>query len=96
MILNSESLLDESFYIYLFQVYPKIIASGNQTQPAAQIIVASASGDTQTTQGIKFLANNVSGANAGKTFTLAQAQQMGLITTSKMQHILPSTQKQQV
>lgn len=57
--------------------------------------MASTSGDTQPTQGIKILANNVSSATAGKTYTLAQAQQMGLITTSQMQQFLPTTQKPQ-
>ncbi|XP_012278286.1 protein lin-54 homolog isoform X2 [Orussus abietinus] len=79
-------------------VYTKMILTGGQTQPGQQVLIASSQNDNQQ-QTIKFLSNNAGNQNVPtptKTITLAQAQQMGLITSSKVQHILPSApQKQQ-
>lgn len=79
-------------------VYTKMILSGNQAQGSGEVLIATSQGESQP-QTIKFLSSNA-GSQAipspTKTITLAQAQQMGLIT-SKVQHILPSSpQKQQV
>lgn len=76
------------------QVYTKMILAGNQSQ-TGQVLFTS-QGESQ--QAIKIISNNSSQSisNPTKTITLAQAQQMGLLGPSKVQHILPTstTQKQ--
>ncbi|XP_043666806.1 protein lin-54 homolog isoform X3 [Vespula pensylvanica] len=79
-------------------VYTKMILAGSQTQPGQQVLITSSQNEIQPAQTIKFLSSNVSSQNITsptKTITLAQAQQMGLLTTNKVQHILPSTPQKQ-
>ncbi|XP_015180528.1 PREDICTED: protein lin-54 homolog isoform X1 [Polistes dominula] len=79
-------------------VYTKMILTGNQTQPGQQVLITSSQNEIQPAQTIKFLSSNVSNQNMTsptKTITLAQAQHLGLITTNKVQHILPSTPQKQ-
>lgn len=76
-----------------------MILTGSQTQPGQQVLITSSQNEIQPAQTIKFLSSNVSSQNITsptKTITLAQAQQMGLLTTNKVQHILPSTPQKQV
>ncbi|XP_076640391.1 protein lin-54 homolog [Colletes latitarsis] len=76
-------------------VYTKMILAGNQTQ-SGQVLITSSQNENQ--QAIKFLNNSVSSqdvTNPTKTITLAQAQQMGLLSTNKVQHILPSSPQKQ-
>ncbi|XP_034190866.1 protein lin-54 homolog isoform X2 [Osmia lignaria lignaria] len=76
-------------------VYTKMILAGNQAQ-SGQVLITNSQNENQ--QAIKFLNNNTSSqevTNPTKTITLAQAQQMGLLSTSKVQHILPSTPQKQ-
>lgn len=73
-----------------------MILAGNQAQ-SGQVLITNSQNENQ--QAIKFLNNNTSSqevTNPTKTITLAQAQQMGLLSTSKVQHILPSTPQKQV
>ncbi|XP_043276542.1 protein lin-54 homolog isoform X2 [Venturia canescens] len=78
-------------------VYTKMILSGNQAQTSGEVLIAASQNESQP-QTIKFLSTTAGAqgiSSPTKTITLAQAQQMGLIT-SKVQHILPSSpQKQQ-
>ncbi|XP_012144399.1 protein lin-54 homolog isoform X1 [Megachile rotundata] len=77
-------------------VYTKMILAGNQAQSGQQVLITSSQNENQ--QSIKFLNNNTSSqdvTNPTKTITLAQAQQMGLLSTSKVQHILPSSPQKQ-
>ncbi|XP_043490437.1 protein lin-54 homolog isoform X2 [Polistes fuscatus] len=79
-------------------VYTKMILTGNQTQPGQQVLITSSQNEIQPAQTIKFLSSNVSNQNMTsptKTITLAQAQHLGLLTTNKVQHILPSTPQKQ-
>lgn len=85
-------------FIICQQVYTKMFLANTQSQAGQQVLIASpAEGQGQT---IKFLSNNLPNSNMGsptKTITFAQAQQMGLLPSNKVQHILPtSTQKQTV
>lgn len=77
-------------------VYTKMIISGNQTQPAQELLLASTQ-DNHQGQTIKFLTSNATSQSTSntKTITFAQAQQMGLISNkvqqgSFTQHILPA------
>ena len=76
-----------------------MILTNTQPQSGQQVLIASPA-DGQQGQTIKFLSTSTSNLNMGsppKTITFAQAQQMGLLPTSKVPHILPSsTQKQTV
>lgn len=75
-----------------------MILAGNQTQPGQQVLITSSQNESQP-QAIKFLNNNASSqevTSPTKTITLAQAQQMGLLPTNKVQHILPSSPQKQV
>lgn len=86
-------------YFNYIQVYTKMILTGNQTQSAQQVLITSAQSENQQGQGIKFLNNsssNYSVTSPTKTITLAQAQQMGILSTNKVQHILPSSSQKQV
>ncbi|XP_076297256.1 protein lin-54 homolog isoform X2 [Lasioglossum baleicum] len=77
-------------------VYTKMILAGNQTQ-SGQVLITSSQSENQ--QAIKFLNNSVSNQDVTsptKTITLAQAQQMGLLSTNKIQHILPSSSQKQL
>ncbi|XP_076162664.1 protein lin-54 homolog [Ptiloglossa arizonensis] len=79
-------------------VYTKMILAGNQTQSGQQVLITSSQNENQQTQAIKFLNNSVSSQDVTsptKTITLAQAQQMGLLSTNKVQHILPSSPQKQ-
>lgn len=77
-----------------------MILTGNQAQSGTQqVLITNTQGENQPTQGIKFLNNSSSAysvTSPTKTITLAQAQQMGIISTNKVQHILPSTPQKQV
>ncbi|XP_076298936.1 protein lin-54 homolog isoform X2 [Lasioglossum baleicum] len=76
-------------------VFTKMILAGNQTQ-SGQVLITSSQSENQ--QAMKFLNNSVSNQDIispTKTITLAQAQQMGLLSTNKVQHILPSTPQKQ-
>ncbi|CAL7951709.1 unnamed protein product [Xylocopa violacea] len=78
-------------------VYTKMILAGNQAQ-SGQVLITNSPNENQQTQTIKFLNNSSSNqdvTNAAKTITLAQAQQMGLLPTNKVQHILPSSPQKQ-
>ncbi|XP_076754727.1 uncharacterized protein LOC143425648 isoform X1 [Xylocopa sonorina] len=78
-------------------VYTKMILAGNQAQ-SGQVLITNSPSENQQTQTIKFLNNSSSNqdvTNAAKTITLAQAQQMGLLSTNKVQHILPSSPQKQ-
>ncbi|XP_012236980.1 protein lin-54 homolog isoform X1 [Bombus impatiens] len=80
-------------------VYTKMILAGNQAPSGQQVLIASSQNENQQTQAIKFLNNSSSSQDVTsptKTITLAQAQQMGLLSTNKVQHILPSTPQKQV
>ncbi|XP_067210845.1 protein lin-54 homolog isoform X3 [Linepithema humile] len=80
-------------------VYTKMILTGNQAQPGTQqVLITNSQGESQPAQGIKFLNNSSSGysvTSPTKTITLAQAQQMGIFSTNKVQHILPSSSQKQ-
>ncbi|EFN84203.1 protein lin-54 homolog [Harpegnathos saltator] len=79
-------------------VYTKMILTGNQTQSAQQVLITSSQSENQQSQGIKFLNNSSSTysvTSPTKTITLAQAQQMGILSTNKVQHILPSSSQKQ-
>ncbi|KZC05293.1 PREDICTED: protein lin-54 homolog [Dufourea novaeangliae] len=79
-------------------VYTKMILAGNQTQSGQQVLITSSQSENQQAQAIKFLNNSVSSQDVTsptKTITLAQAQQMGLLSTNKVQHILPSAPQKQ-
>lgn len=79
-----------------------MILAGNQTPSGQQVLITSSQNENQQTQAIKFLNNSTSTqdvASPAKTITLAQAQQMGLLSTNKVQqvqHILPSSPQKQV
>lgn len=76
-----------------------MILAGNQAPSGQQVLIASSQNENQQTQAIKFLNNSSSSQDVTsptKTITLAQAQQMGLLSTNKVQHILPSTPQKQV
>ncbi|XP_076654954.1 protein lin-54 homolog isoform X1 [Halictus rubicundus] len=76
-------------------VYTKMILAGNQTQ-SGQVLITSSQNENQ--QAIKFLNNSISTQDVTsptKTITLAQAQQMGLLSSNKVQHILPSSPQKQ-
>lgn len=72
-----------------------MILTGNQPQPGThQVLITSSQSENQPTSGIKFLNNSSSSygiTSPTKTITLAQAQQMGILSTNKVQHILPSS-----
>ncbi|CAL1686258.1 unnamed protein product [Lasius platythorax] len=76
-------------------VFTKMILTGNQPQPGThQVLITSSQSENQPTSGIKFLNNSSSSygiTSPTKTITLAQAQQMGILSTNKVQHILPSS-----
>ena len=77
-------------------VYTKMILAGNQGQSGQQVLITSSQNENQ--QAIKFLNNSVSSqdiTSPTKTITIAQAQQMGLLSTNKVQHILPSSPQKQ-
>ncbi|KAK0179600.1 hypothetical protein PV327_005338 [Microctonus hyperodae] len=75
-----------------------ILTGGNQAQQGQEVLIA-ATKDNPQTQTIKFITSSSTTppvTSSTKTITFAQAQQLGLITPGKVQHILPSTpQKQQ-
>lgn len=77
-----------------------MILAGNQTPSGQQqVLITSSQNENQQTQAIKFLNNSTSSQDVtspAKTITLAQAQQMGLLSTNKVQHILPSSPQKQV
>lgn len=78
-----------------------MILAGNQGQMGQQVLLASTqNNDNQQPQTIKFITSSGTSqsiASPTKTITFAQAQQMGLISSGKIQQILPSTpHKQQV
>lgn len=76
-----------------------MILTGSQAQSAQQVLITSSQNENQQSQGIKFLNNSSSNygvTNSTKTITLAQAQQMGILSTNKVQHILPSSPQKQV
>ncbi|RLU26383.1 hypothetical protein DMN91_000177 [Ooceraea biroi] len=79
--------------------YTKMILAGSQAQSGApQVLITSSQSENQSTQGIKFLNNSSSTygvTNPTKTITLAQAQQIGILSTNKVQHILPSSPQKQ-
>lgn len=61
-----------------------MILTGNQSQSGGQMLLATTQGDNQA---IKIVGNNVTNqgiASPTKTITLAQAQQMGLLSTNKV------------
>lgn len=75
-----------------------MILAGNQAQ-SGQVLITSSQNENQQTQAIKFLNNSASNQDVTsptKTITLAQAQQMGLLSTNKVQHILPTSPQKQV
>lgn len=79
-------------------VYTKMILAGNQGQTGQQVLLASTQNDNQQPQTIKFITS--SGASPSipsptKTITFAQAQQMGLLSSGKIQQILPSSPHKQ-
>lgn len=80
-------------------VFTKMILTGNQPQAGThQVLITSSQSENQSTSGIKFLNNSSSSysiTSPTKTITLAQAQQMGILSTNKVQHILPSTSQKQ-
>lgn len=80
-------------------VYTKMILTGNQPQPGThQVLITSSQSENQSSSGIKFLNNSSSSygiTSPTKTITLAQAQQMGILSTNKVQHILPSSSQKQ-
>lgn len=74
-----------------------MILANPQPQASQQVLIASQS-EGQQGQTIKFIQANTSNYNVNsptKTITFAQAQQMGLLPTNKVQHILPSTAQKQ-
>lgn len=74
-----------------------MILTGGQTQSAQQVLITSSQNENQQNQGIKFLNNSSTNyTSPTKTITLAQAQQMGIISANKVQHILPSSSQKQV
>jgi len=91
---------------FLFKVYAKVIITGNQQGQQGQpvMLATSQAGETFCSgQPIKI----ISGGGAGqsnvsllgsptKAITLAQAQQMGLLSPAKLQQILPSSPTKQV
>jgi len=91
---------------FLFKVYAKVIITGNQQGQQGQpvMLATSQAGETFCSgQPIKI----ISGSGAGqsnvsllgsptKAITLAQAQQMGLLSPAKLQQILPSSPAKQV
>ncbi|XP_050458705.1 protein lin-54 homolog isoform X2 [Cataglyphis hispanica] len=80
-------------------VYTKMILTGNQSQAGThQVLITSSQSENQPSSGIKFLNNSSSSygiTSPTKTITLAQAQQMGILSTNKVQHILPSSSQKQ-
>ncbi|XP_072745758.1 protein lin-54 homolog isoform X2 [Anoplolepis gracilipes] len=80
-------------------IYTKMILTGNQPQPGThQVLITSSQSENQPSSGIKFLNNSSSSygiTSPTKTITLAQAQQMGILSTNKVQHILPSSSQKQ-
>ncbi|XP_058795737.1 protein lin-54 homolog isoform X2 [Phymastichus coffea] len=75
----------------------KMILANTQPQSSQQVLIASPT-EGQQGQTIKFIQTNTSNYNVNsptKTITFAQAQQMGLLPTNKVQHILPSTAQKQ-
>ncbi|KMQ95479.1 protein lin-54-like protein [Lasius niger] len=68
-------------------VFTKMILTGNQPQPGThQVLITSSQSENQPTSGIKFLNNSSSSygiTSPTKTITLAQAQQMGILSTNK-------------
>ncbi|XP_012268042.2 protein lin-54 homolog [Athalia rosae] len=79
-------------------VYTKMILAGNQGQAGQQVLLTSTQNDNQQPQTFKFITS--SGANQSipsptKTITFAQAQQMGLLSSGKLQQILPSSPHKQ-
>ncbi|KAM0736654.1 Protein lin-54-like protein [Formica fusca] len=80
-------------------VYTKMILTGNQPQAGThQVLITSSQSENQPSSGIKFLNNSSSSygiTSPTKTITLAQAQQMGILSTNKVQHILPSSSQKQ-
>lgn len=91
---------------FLFKVYAKVIITGNQQGQQGQpvMLATSQAGETFCSgQPIKI----ISGGGASQTnvsllgsptkaITLAQAQQMGLLSPAKLQQILPSSPTKQV
>lgn len=76
-----------------------MILTGSQTQSGQQVLITSSQNENQQAQGIKFFNNSSSSysvTSPTKTITLAQAQQMGILSTNKVQHILPSSPQKQV
>ncbi|KAL6430007.1 hypothetical protein ACFW04_007666 [Cataglyphis niger] len=80
-------------------VYTKMILTGNQPQAGThQVLITSSQSENQPSSGIKFLNNSSSSygiTSPTKTITLAQAQEMGILSTNKVQHILPSSSQKQ-
>ncbi|XP_003424108.1 protein lin-54 homolog isoform X1 [Nasonia vitripennis] len=79
-------------------VITKMILTNTQPQSGQQVLIASSPSDSQQGQTIKFLSSNTPNLGMGsptKTITFAQAQQMGLLPTNKVQHILPSASQKQ-
>ncbi|XP_046734294.1 protein lin-54 homolog [Diprion similis] len=79
-------------------VYTKMILTGNQSQTGQQVLLASTQHDNQQPQTIKFITSSGASpsiASPTKTITFAQAQQMGLLSSGKIQQILPSSPHKQ-
>lgn len=75
-----------------------MILTNTQPQSGQQVLIASSPSDGQQGQTIKFLSNSTPNLGMGsptKTITFAQAQQMGLLPSNKVQHILPSASQKQ-
>lgn len=77
-------------------VYAKVVMSGNQSLQQGQPIMLTTSQSGETSgQPMKILTSgHPTLGGTTRQITLAQAQQMGLISPSKLQQILPSTPKQ--
>lgn len=76
-----------------------MILTGNQNHSGPQVLIANSQSESQQSPAIKLLTNSTSSyglTSSTKTITLAQAQQMGLLSTNKVQHILPSSSQKQV
>lgn len=71
----------------------------SQPQNTQQVLFAQSSAETQSGQTIKLINSNASNLNlqgSPTKITLAQAQQLGILSAGKVQQILPATQKSTV
>jgi hypothetical protein len=89
----------------LFKVFAKVIITGNQQGQQGQPIMLATSQAAETFcsgQPIKIISGGNGQSNVSllgsptKAITLAQAQQMGLLSPTKLQQILPSSPAKQV